>query len=279
MTREGNRMPITLSARNWDYLRQHHRMPADVVPVDITETARWFFEEDDTDYRDFREDFPCVVSSWPVAWFEFPAPSLLFIFRLRRDNRMKRLRRMTVRFSLLLVGLLLLAACGGAPAAAPATAGPARGDGMKISSPAFVEGALIPGRYTCDGEDISPPLQWTAAPPETATLALVADDPDAPLGTWVHWVVFDLPAATMGLPEGVPAQPALEGGGVQGVTSFRKVGYGGPCPPSGTHRYYFRLYALDTSMALSSNATAADLRAAMQGHVLAEATLMGRYRR
>ncbi len=102
------------------------------------------------------------------------------------------------RLTPLVLVLVLLAACGGAPAAAPATTGPARGDDMKISSPAFAEGAMIPARYACDAEDISPPLQWTAVPPETTTLALIAVDPDAPLGTWVHWVVFNLPAAMQG---------------------------------------------------------------------------------
>ena len=184
-----------------------------------------------------------------------------------------------MRFSHLLVGCLLLASCGGAPAAAPEAAGPARSDGIKITSTAFAEGEMIPARYTCAAENVSPPLQWTSVPPGTMTLALIVDDPDAPLVTWIHWVVFDLPADTTGLPEGVPAQPALERGGVQGVTSFRTVGYGGPCPPTGTHRYYFRLYALDASLALGSDAAAADVQAAMKGHVLAEATLMGRYRR
>jgi len=184
-----------------------------------------------------------------------------------------------VRFSLLLVGFLLLAGCGGTPAAAPAAVEPARSDGAKITSPAFAAGEMIPSRYTCDAENISPPLQWTGVPPGAETLALIVDDPDAPMGTWVHWVVFGLPGVTMGLPEGVPAQPAIEGGGVQGVTSFRTVGYGGPCPPSGTHRYYFRLYALDASLALGSDASAREVQEAVEGHVLAEATLMGRYRR
>lgn len=184
-----------------------------------------------------------------------------------------------MRFSLLLVGFLLLAGCRGTPAAAPATIGPGRSDGVKITSPAFAAGEMIPSRYTCDAENVSPPLEWTGVPPGAETLALIVDDPDAPMGTWVHWVVFDLPGVTTGLPEGVPAQPAIKGGGVQGVTSFRTVGYGGPCPPSGTHRYYFRLYALDASLSLGSDASAGEVQKAMEGHVLAEATLMGRYRR
>jgi Raf kinase inhibitor-like YbhB/YbcL family protein len=199
--------------------------------------------------------------------------SLLFVFHTWRDNQVNRLRRLTVRLSLLLAGFLLLAGCTGSgqPATAPATTAPAGGDGMKISSPAFAEGAMIPGRYTCDLENVSPPLQWSGVPAGATTLALIADDPDAPLRTWIHWVVFDMPAATTGL-------PALESGGVQGMTSFHQAGYGGPCPPAGTHRYYFRLYALDASLSLSSDATASDVQTAMQGHVLAEATLMGRYR-
>jgi Raf kinase inhibitor-like YbhB/YbcL family protein len=186
-----------------------------------------------------------------------------------------------VRFSLLLAVCLLLASCTDStqPAAVPATPGSAGGDGIRFGSPAFAEGSMIPGRHTCDAENVSPPLQWTGMPPGAETLALIVDDPDAPAGTWIHWVVFDLPAAATGLPEGVAAGPTLEGGGAQGITSFHRAGYGGPCPPIGTHRYYFRLYALDASLSLGSDATAADVQAAMKGHVLAEATLMGRYRR
>ncbi len=150
---------------------------------------------------------------------------------------------------------------------------------MKITSSAFTEGAMIPRRYTCDAENVSPPLQWADAPAGVKTFALIADDPDAPAGTWIHWVAFNLPANSAGLPEGVKPQANVEGGGTQGTNSFRKIGYGGPCPPSGTHRYYFRLYALDSALSLKSDAGAREVQAAMKGHVLAEADLMGRYKR
>ncbi len=150
---------------------------------------------------------------------------------------------------------------------------------MRLTSSAFAEGAMIPVKYTCDGQDVSPPLTWSDVSAGTAALALICDDPDAPVGTWVHWVVFNLPPDIGGLPEGVPPDKTLKGGGVQGTTSWRRVGYGGPCPPSGTHRYFFRLYALDGPLSLTSSATAKDVQAAMKGHILAEAQLMGRYRR
>ncbi len=150
---------------------------------------------------------------------------------------------------------------------------------MKINSTAFAEGATIPRKYTCDAENVSPPLQWTEVPSGAKALALIADDPDAPSGTWIHWVAFNLPGGSAGLSEGVKPQASLEGGATQGTNSFRKVGYGGPCPPSGTHRYYFRLYALDAVLSLKSDAGAREVQAAMKGHMLAEAALMGRYSR
>lgn len=150
---------------------------------------------------------------------------------------------------------------------------------IKITSPAFEEGGLIPRKYTCDDADISPPLAWTGVPENTATLALIADDPDAPMGTWVHWVLFNLPASEKGLPEGVPADRELKNGARQGRNDFRRIGYGGPCPPGGTHRYFFKLYALDKALDLPPGATKADLVKAMEGHILAEGQLMGKYRR
>jgi len=150
---------------------------------------------------------------------------------------------------------------------------------MKLTSSAFAEGAMIPAKYSCDGQDISPPLAWTDLPDGAKSLALICDDPDAPVGTWVHWVAFNLPPDLTGLPEGVPAEKTPKAGGVQGTNSWRRIGYGGPCPPSGTHRYFFKLYALDNVLSLASNATAKDVQAALQGHVLAEAQLMGRYKR
>ena len=150
---------------------------------------------------------------------------------------------------------------------------------MKLESTAFAANGSIPPRYTCDGEDISPLLNWDAPPAATKSLALICDDPDAPLKTWVHWVVYNLPPQTRSLPENLPAGNPLPEGGLQGVNDFRKVAYGGPCPPGGTHRYFFKLYALDRLLDLKPGATKAQLEAAMAGHVLAQAELIGRYRR
>lgn len=149
---------------------------------------------------------------------------------------------------------------------------------LTIESSAFSEGEKIPRKYTCDGKDVSPPLSWTGAPDGAKSFALICDDPDSSK-TWSHWVIFDLPPATRSLPEGVAPRAEVSGGGAQGTNDFRKVGYGGPCPPSGTHRYFFKLYALDKQVGLSSTATKADLERAMKGHVLAEGALMGRYSR
>ncbi len=150
---------------------------------------------------------------------------------------------------------------------------------IKIKSPAFVPGGKIPGKYTCDGMDISPPLAWTSGPGGTKTFALICDDPDAPMGTWVHWVLFNLPADIIELRENVPPERELESGAKQGMNDFRKIGYGGPCPPGGTHRYYFKLYALDTEINLEAGATKSELLKAMEGHILAEGQLMGRFER
>ena len=151
---------------------------------------------------------------------------------------------------------------------------------MKISSTAFAEGNPIPMRHTCDGEDVSPPLEWTLPPPGTRSLALICDDPDAPAGTWVHWVLYGLPPEIRELAEMVPAVERLPSGAKQGVNDFRRVGYGGPCPPPGrAHRYYFKLYALDAAPDLRPRATKQELVRAMSGHILAEAQLMGTYQR
>lgn len=150
---------------------------------------------------------------------------------------------------------------------------------LELRSPEFSEGSRIPSKYTCDGKDASPPLSWTGIPAGGKSLALTCDDPDAPAGLWVHWVVFDLPPTATGLPEGVPATPEISGGGRQGKNDFRKIGYGGPCPPGGTHRYVFTLYALDSTLGLAAGATRQDLLAAMRDHALGEATLTGTYSR
>jgi Raf kinase inhibitor-like YbhB/YbcL family protein len=149
-----------------------------------------------------------------------------------------------------------------------------------ITSPAFKEGDLIPKKFTCDGPDVSPQLRWGDSPKGTKSFALIADDPDAPVGTWVHWVVFNLPGETTDLMEDVPTQETLPNGARQGLNDFKRVGYGGPCPPPGKpHRYYFKLYALDTPLNLKPRATKTQVLEAIKGHILGEAQLMGRFGR
>ncbi len=150
---------------------------------------------------------------------------------------------------------------------------------MELKSSAFTAGGMIPKKYTCDGPDVSPSLSWSDVPAGAKSLALIADDPDAPMGTWVHWVAWNIPPNARGLEEGVPKQDSLPNGMKQGTTDFRSIGYGGPCPPSGTHRYFFKLYALDTSLNLPPGATKKDLEKAMQGHLLQQVELMGKYAR
>lgn len=148
-----------------------------------------------------------------------------------------------------------------------------------LTSVAFTPGSLIPAKYSCTGADVSPPLTWSGAPPATQTFTLIMDDPDAPRGTWVHWVLYDIPAVQQALPEAVPASGQLADGSRQGQNSWRRIGYGGPCPPSGTHRYYFRLYALDRALHLPVGATAEQALLAMAGHVLDQCELLGRFTR
>ncbi len=150
---------------------------------------------------------------------------------------------------------------------------------IQLTSNAFIEGAMIPQRYTCDGENISPPLLWTGVPPGTRSLALICDDPDAPVGIWDHWVLYNIPANATGLPQSIPEKTILDTGAVHGSNSWGRIGYGGPCPPGGTHRYFFKLFALDTLLDLKSGATTSQLLEAMEGHVLAQGQLMGKYRR
>jgi len=147
-------------------------------------------------------------------------------------------------------------------------------DGLQITSPAFAEGETIPVRYTCQGEDISPPLGWSGVPEMAMTLALIVDDPDAPGGTWVHWVAYNLPPDTDGLT--INASGNLPGGAWEGTNSWGRHDYGGPCPPSGEHRYRFKLYALDRQLELE-RPTRTELEAAMRGHVLAQDSLVGVY--
>jgi Raf kinase inhibitor-like YbhB/YbcL family protein len=150
---------------------------------------------------------------------------------------------------------------------------------MELTSSSFQDGK-IPRQFTCDGADASPHLSWTAPPPATKSLALLVTDPDAPAGTWVHWVLYDLSATARELPMGVQKVQNLGDGTRQGRNDFGRIGYGGPCPPPGpAHRYFFRLYALDTQLNLSPGATRDQLEAAMQGHILAQAELVARYGR
>ncbi len=145
---------------------------------------------------------------------------------------------------------------------------------MELSSPAFSHDGMIPSEYTCDGADRNPPLVIRNVPAKTVSLALIVDDPDAPRGTWVHWVVWNIEPGTTEIPSSSVPEGAL-----QGRSDFGKPVYGGPCPPSGTHRYFFKLYALGTSPALKTGATKAQLEEAMKGHILGKAELVGRYRR
>jgi len=151
---------------------------------------------------------------------------------------------------------------------------------MKIVSPAFAEGTPVPVEHTCEGSGSSPGVAWSEIPVDTRSFALVCDDPDAPGGTWVHWVLFNLPADAVELAPAVPPAPELPSGARQGINDSGNVGYGGPCPPRGRrHRYFFRLYALDCTLNLAAGVKRPDLDQAMAGHVLADATLMGTFQR
>jgi Raf kinase inhibitor-like YbhB/YbcL family protein len=181
------------------------------------------------------------------------------------------------RFTLAIIflaGCLALAAgCGAHPQGGVAVP-------LELKSPDFSSGGSIPKQFTCDGADTSPALAWNDPPGSTQSFALIADDPDAPVGTWVHWVLFDLPANARSLSQNIPKQEQLADGSRQGRNDFRKIGYGGPCPPPGKpHRYFFKLYALDTKLNLQPGATKKDVERAMQGHILAPAEWMGRYGR
>ena len=151
---------------------------------------------------------------------------------------------------------------------------------ITVTSAAFGPGASIPAEHTCDGADGSPALTWSGVPSEARSLALVMDDPDAPRGTWVHWVLYGLPPSTRTLAAALPKTPRVSGGARQGKNDFERDGYGGPCPPPGpAHRYFFELYALDGALELAPGATKAQLEQAMDGHVIARGELMGRYQR
>ena len=151
---------------------------------------------------------------------------------------------------------------------------------LQLTSPAFQAGGNIPARFTCQGSDISPALAWQDAPLGTKTFALVVQDPDAlRAGGFTHWVVYNIPATTSHIAENAPKKPDLPGGGTQGQNDSGNIGYAGPCPPSGTHRYFFRLYALDAELKLDSGATQKALEKAMQGHILAQTEIVGKYKK
>ena len=150
---------------------------------------------------------------------------------------------------------------------------------IEIKSSAFENNGSIPKQYTCDGENFSPPLLWNNIPEGTKSLALILDDPDAPSGTWTHWIIFNMPPASKGLQEGVLPIQDMAHETKQGINDFKKIGYGGPCPPSGTHRYFFKLYALDTKLNLESGNTKKQLEATMKEHVISQAELVGKYKR
>jgi Raf kinase inhibitor-like YbhB/YbcL family protein len=185
-----------------------------------------------------------------------------------------------VKLLLALVMLAFVACSNRPPQAAPPPATPAtqqQKSELKLTSTAFKEGEAIPRGYTCDGANVSPPLEWTGVPKSAKTIAIIADDPDAPTGTWVHWVLYNLPAAGLGMIENTPLTETLNGGGAQGKNDFGKIGYGGPCPPSGTHRYFFKFYALDSELPLKPGATKNDVEKAMEGHTVGQAQLIGTY--
>jgi Raf kinase inhibitor-like YbhB/YbcL family protein len=184
-------------------------------------------------------------------------------------------------FSLALVTLALLG-CAKSPQSAapqPATIQKENQMGFKLTSAAFREGQPIPRQHTCDGVNVSPALEWSGAPQGTKTFAIICDDPDAPSGTWVHWVLYNLPGDRIGLVENVPATEKVPGDGLQGTNDSEKIGYDGPCPPSGTHHYFFKLYALDAELSLKAGATKAEVLKAMEGHIIGQTQLMGTYHR
>jgi len=185
------------------------------------------------------------------------------------------LKHFPFRIGSLFLFAVLLAACASTPTATPsAQEAPMT---LTLSSSAFAAGKSIPAEFSCKGRNISPALAWSGAPTNTASYALIVEDPDAPSGTFVHWVIYNIPAASSGLAQGVAQTPTLDDGTAQGKNSGNSQYYEGPCPPSGTHRYFFRLYALDTRLNLAPGATAEQLRKAIQGHVLAQGELMGTF--
>ncbi len=151
---------------------------------------------------------------------------------------------------------------------------------LALKATAFADGGEIPKKYTCSGADVSPALSWNGVSPGAHSLALIVDDPDAPGGTWTHWLIWNIPAHLTALPEGVPTREVLENGACQGTNDFNRIGYGGPCPPPGkAHRYFFKLYALDTSLNLKTGAGRQELERVMKSHVLSHAQWIATYKR
>lgn len=178
---------------------------------------------------------------------------------------------MTAKETLILAVVLLIFAL---------TGGCVMGESMKLESDAFSEGGYIPAKYTCKGEDVSPPLKWSGTPKGCVSFALIVEDPDAPMGTWDHWVAYDIPGDKNSLDEGVPTEKSLPDGYRQGINDFRKIGYGGPCPPPGKpHRYVFTLYALDAKLGLDAGLNKGAVLKAIKGHILGKAVLTGLFKR
>ena len=151
---------------------------------------------------------------------------------------------------------------------------------IELRSSAFENGKAIPVKHSCDGEDVSPPLEWSGVPKEAKSIALICDDPDAPGGIWVHWVLYGIPPGVAGIEESIPSKGKVIGRARHGQNDFRRLGYGGPCPPKGkAHRYFFKIYALDEELELQAGASKKDLLKVMQGHVMAEGQLVGTYQR
>ena len=150
---------------------------------------------------------------------------------------------------------------------------------IHLTSPVFENAGMIPAKYTCDGENVSPPLIWDSVPEGTKSIALICDDPDAPGGTFVHWVLYNLPADMKELPEDIPHGEVLKNAAKQGITDFGRIGYGGPCPPKGVHRYFFKIYFLDSEVGLSPGASKTQLLQAIGKHIKGQGQLVGKYKR
>lgn len=200
------------------------------------------------------------------------------LMKIVYQGELMRLNNLTNLLFGVVLALVVLAACSGGDD--PATEEETLSDSsIELTSPAFIDGSDIPTKYTCDGEGVSPPLEWSNLPGGTKSIALIVDDPDAPGRTFVHWVLYAISPDARGLPENVPDVDITPEGTKHGRSGFGRSGYGGPCPPSGSHRYFFKLYALDSGLGLEAGADKGNLLQAMEGHILAQGQLMGRYQR